>query len=113
MPAHDWDGRFSRMLGDLPEAAPEETASSRLKARVYSALVRAQQETGPLQSLTKCEEAGRGLCMWEKLVQISPIGEKAKEPFLCWTCHARVLGEHIEKAPIWWAHCPYADFQKR
>lgn len=117
MPDHDWDEEFfSRLFREthkVPEAESQEVAPSRLKARVYSALIREQQQTGPLKTLTESEEAGHGLCMWEKLVQIAPIGEEAKSPFFCWTCHARFLAEHMEKAPIYWANCPYADFQKQ
>jgi DNA-directed RNA polymerase specialized sigma24 family protein len=31
----------------------------------------------------------------------------------CRVCHARVLAEHVEEAPIFWKHCPCADFQRR
>ncbi len=113
MSARDWDEHFSGTLREPSGAESEERAPSRLKSRVYSALVRAQQETGALQSLTQSETAGRGLCVFEKLVEIAPIGERAKAPFICWTCHARILAEHMESAPIYWPNCPYAAFQKR
>lgn len=101
------------MFFEPDEAAPRECAPSRVKARIYSALIREQQETGPLQSLSETQAAGRGLCIFEQLVQIAPVGEKAKSPFFCWTCHARILAENLEKAPIFWGHCPYVAFQKR
>ncbi len=113
MSARDWDDHLSLTLCKLSGAESEERAPSRLKSRLYSALVRAQQETGALQSLTQSEAAGHGLCIFEKLVQIAPIGERAKAPFICWTCHARILAEHMESAPIYWPNCPYAAFQKR
>jgi hypothetical protein len=113
MSARDLDEHLSRTLRELSGAESEERAPSRLKSRLYSALVRAQQKTGALQSLTQSEAAGHGLCIFEKLVQIAPIGERAKTPFICWTCHARVLAEHMESAPIYWPNCPYAAFQKR
>ncbi len=113
MSTRDSDEHLWRTLRELSSAESEERAPSRLKSRVYSALVRAQQETGALQSLTQSEAAGHGLCIFEKLVEIAPIGERAKTPFMCWTCHARILAEHMESAPIYWPNCPYAAFQKR
>lgn len=109
----DSDEFMSRTFCEAFDAVPEERAPSRLKARAYSAIVRAQQETGPLQSLTQSEMDGYRLCVFEKLVQIAPIAERAKSPFFCWSCHARLLAEQMENAPIYWANCPYAVFQKR
>ena len=96
---------------DLTEAI---TASppSRLKAKIYSELMRRQSAAGPLVALSQTKAAGRGLCAWEELVRIAPVGESVKSFNLCRVCHARVLAERIENAPIHWAHCPYADFQK-
>lgn len=113
MPEHERDDKFFRMIAELDESAFAERTPSRVKARIYSALIREQQETGPLQSLSETKAAGRGLCIFEQLVQIAPVGEGAKSPFFCWACHARVLGENLENAPIFWAHCPYAAFQKK
>ena len=113
MPGHERDDELFRMFSESDEAAFEERAPSRVKARIYSALIREQQETGPLQSLSETRAAGRGLCIFEELVQIAPVGEKAKSPFFCWTCHARLLAENLENAPIFWANCPYVAFQKR
>ena len=87
-------------------------APSSLKANIYSALVRRQQESGPLLSLSETKLAARGLCVFEKLVQILPVGEEAKSFNCCSVCHARVLAETMENAPIYWGHCPYAGFQK-
>jgi hypothetical protein len=28
----------------------------------------------------------------------------------CRVCHARVLGERLERAPIFWPGCPYSEF---
>jgi len=95
------------------DLASEEKAPSRLKARVYSALIREQQTTGPLQDLSATQAAGHSLCVFEQLVQIAPVGEAVKTPFFCWACHARALAERIENAPIYWPHCPYAEFQNR
>ena len=113
MPNRRGDEEFFRMLPAPPETAHEECASSRLRARIYSALIREQQQTGPLRNLSETEEAGHGLCIFEKLVQIAPVGERAKSPFFCWACHARVVAENVENAPIFWTHCPYVVFQGR
>ncbi len=91
---------------------PEWEAPSKLKARLYSALVEAQAAEGPLMSLSECQTRGRELCVFEALVAIAPIGEPLKTRNPCRVCHARVLAENLDKAPIWWPGCPYADFQK-
>jgi hypothetical protein len=49
--------------------------------------------------------------VFEKLVQIAPLGEKAKSPFFCRVCHARALAESFENPPIFWPHCPYVAFK--
>ena len=90
-----------------------EAAPSRLKAKIYSALLRRQQESGPLLSLSETRSANRGLCVYEKLVQILPVGEKAKRFNCCSICHARLLAENLENAPIHWSNCPYVGFQNR
>ncbi len=104
------DREFSRMLAEPGEQTGR--APSSLKARLYTALVREQQASGPLASLDATVAAGRGLCVFEKLVQIAPVGEEAKRPFFCAVCHARVLGEHFENPPIFWPNCPYVAFKK-
>lgn len=109
MPDANWDREFSRIFLDLAE---EEHAPSSLKARLYTALVREQQASGPLASLDSTVAAGYGVCVFEKLVQIAPVGESLKEPFLCGVCHARILGEHLDRPPIFWSNCPYVAFKK-
>jgi len=88
-----------------------ESAPSSLKARLYSALIRSQQETGPLASLDVSVADGHDVCVFEKLVQIAPVGDAAKSPFFCTACHARILAEHFDNPPIFWAHCPYVQFK--
>jgi hypothetical protein len=88
-----------------------ETAPSSLKARLYSLLIHKQQETGPLASLDVSVSWGYGICVFEKLVQIVPVSAAAKSPFFCQVCHARVVGEHFDHPPIFWAHCPYVQFK--
>ena len=88
------------------------TAPPRLKAKIYSALMLRESAAGPLESLPQTKAAGRGLWVWEELVRIAPVGEKVKSLNLCGVCHARLLAERMEKAPLPWACCPYAEFQK-
>jgi hypothetical protein len=106
----DFDREFSSLLSE--SVVTDEPAPSSLKARLYSTLVREQQATGPLASLEATVAAGRDICVFEKLVQIAPIGEIAKSPFFCRTCHARILAENLDNPPIFWAHCPYVAFKK-
>ena len=113
MPDDDLDKQLAQLFYGSAGSERDEPAPSRLKSRAYSTLIRAQQETGPLQTLGESEAAGHGLCIFEKLVQIAPLGERAKAPFICWTCHARILAEHMESAPIFWPNCPYVAFQER
>jgi hypothetical protein len=110
MPGRDSDNEFREILSAMPEV--HERAPASLKARLYSTLIRAQQESGPLASLDATVAAGRGVCVFEKLVQIAPVGESAKALFFCRVCHARVLGEAFDNPPIFWPHCPYAGFKK-
>ena len=100
-----------RFLLEEPNQIRERAPSS-MKARLYSALVRKQQESGPLASLDTSVLAGRETCVFEKLVQIAPVGEQTQSSFFCEVCHARVLAEHYEKPPIFWAGCPYVQFKK-
>jgi hypothetical protein len=100
---------FSRLFA---EPAQQELAPSSMKARLYTALVREQQASGPLASLDATAASGHGLCVFEKLVQIAPVAERFKQPFFCGACHARILGEHLDHPPIFWSNCPYVAFKK-
>jgi len=102
---------FREMLSKVPKEISRRTPSP-LKARLYSALVREQQKSGPLASLNDTVAAGYAICVFEKLVQISPVGEKVKSPFFCQVCHARLLAEAFDNPPIYWAHCPYVAFKE-
>ena len=102
--------QFSVLLSEVPEEIGW-TVPSSLKARLYSSVVREQQKSGPLASLDETVAAGYGICVFERLVQISPVGEKAKSPFFCQVCHARMLAETFDNPPIFWAHCPYVAFK--
>ena len=104
------DETFLNLISDVSETSPAPRSLSRLKSRIYSALLRRQQETGSLMSLSAI--AGADLCIFEKLVQISPVAEAQKCFNLCSVCHARLLGERMEKPPIFWTNCPYVEFKK-
>jgi hypothetical protein len=84
-------------------------APASLKARLYTRLIHEQQQSGPLATVTESKLAGRGLCVFEELVQITPVGAPLKSKFYCDVCHARVLAEHLDNPPIWWPNCPYAQ----
>lgn len=104
------DDFLTTLSEDVDLTAPDR-ASARLKARVYSALVQRQSETGPLRSLTATFAEGRKLCVFEQLVRIAPVGEKVKARNICRLCHARVLAENLGNPPIYWPGCPYVDFK--
>ncbi len=105
------DGEFTERIADGVELSKAEVAPARLKAKVYSALVLRQAATGPLMSLTETGAGGHKLCIFEELVKISPVGERAKSLNICRVCHARVLAEHVENAPIYWSGCPYVELK--
>ena len=96
---------------EYPEEAPA-AASARLKSKIYSSLVKRQQETGPLLSITETKGAGGELCVFEDMWAVLPVGEDMKCRNLCSICHARVLAENLEKPPIYWPGCPYVAFHK-
>ncbi len=100
-----------RRVAEKAELNDAERAPARLKARVYSALLLLEAEDGPLMSLEENKSCGKTLCIFEELVQIAPIGERAKSLNICRVCHARVLAEHMENAPIYWSGCPYVGFK--
>jgi len=109
--ASEHDERFMEKIAAV-ELAELEPAPPYLKARVYSALLVQQTETGHLESLTRCHSRGHELCVLEQLVRISPIGETANSLNICRVCHARVLAEHMDQPPIFWPGCPYVEFKK-
>ncbi|HEY3202132.1 MAG TPA: hypothetical protein VGL03_00595 [Thermoanaerobaculia bacterium] len=100
---------FERLAQAEPSAL---RAPARLKSRVYSALMREAAEAAPLRSLTATEAAGHRLCVFEKFVQILPLGARLDSVNYCRFCHGRVLGENMDSAPIFWKGCPYADFHR-
>jgi hypothetical protein len=107
------DDILEQFLADVEAggASPDAKAPSRLKSRIYSALMRRQAASGPLLALPVTRAAGRGLCVFESLTSAAPTGARVKQMNLCSVCHARLLAEHVEGAPIFWHNCPYVDFQ--
>ena len=88
-------------------------APARLKSRIYSRFVLEQAASGPLLSLQDSKANGAGLCIFEELVRIAPVSEATKRKNCCRVCHARVLAEQVEHAPIYWPNCPYVKLQNR
>ena len=109
------DDPFFEQLFRAAEPADGELAKapSRLKAKVYSALLTQQTASDPLLSVSATEASGRTLCVFEKAIEVLPVGEAIKSLNFCRVCHARVAAEKIENAPIYWPHCPYSEFQNR
>ena len=105
------DEKFIERIADGIELMETEAAPTRLKAKVYSALMQQQAKTTSLLSLTEISARGQKLCVFEKLVQIAPVGESAKSLNICRVCHARVLAEHMENPPIYWSGCPYVELK--
>lgn len=110
MPSLDDDKNFLNLFAGYGEQS--ERAPSSLKARLYTNFVRRQQESGALASLDRSVASGQGICVFETMVQIAPVGERAKSPFFCQTCHARILAEHFDHPPIFWPNCPYVKFKE-
>jgi hypothetical protein len=100
--------RLAKATDPLESGA--DRAPTRLKARVYSALVAAMASGGPLRSLPETKASGRPLCVFEQLLSVVP-GERVSSINPCRGCHARVLAEHLESPPIYWPHCPYVAFK--
>jgi len=85
-------------------------APAYLKSKVYSLLVTSMARSGPLLRLKEVKEAGGHLCVFEQAVAMLPAGVGAGSMNPCRVCHARVLGERLEHAPIFWPGCPYSDY---
>jgi hypothetical protein len=102
------DRWLERLAAD--DGAAGESAPARLKSRIYSALVNHLSETGPLLSLGETKACGGKLCVFEDLVAAVPLGDRVASMNPCRVCHARVLGERMEHAPIFWPGCPYSEF---
>jgi hypothetical protein len=114
MPDRSREEELFEQLADAVESAPDKRprAPSRLKSRVYSALMKRAAAEGPLRSLPETRAAGRELCVFEEWMRGGPFGDKLKQMNYCRVCHARILAEAFENPPIHWSHCPYAEFKK-
>jgi hypothetical protein len=104
------DDLWFEHLADASEAASAEKTPASLKSRVYSAIVAKMADTGPLLDLRNTKKAGGHLCVFEHALAIIPIGTDLHSMNPCRICHARVLGERMERAPIFWPGCPYSEF---
>ena len=107
------DRAFSELAKRTGSDTAVDRAPARLKSRVYSRLLAEQAATGPLLGLAETRDAGRPLCVFEMLVAEAPLPATVKTMNLCRVCHARHLAEHLDRAPIFWPHCPYSDYQRR
>ena len=97
------------VIRNAQRAAPSAKASSRLKSRILSKLMALQQSEGPLRILSESRDAGEPLCAFERAVALLPSKVlQSRNP--CAVCHARLLGETVEDAPLFWRGCPYARF---
>ena len=94
-------------LAEASGPAQEERSPARLRARIYSAIVARMAETGPLLDLRDTKRAGGHLCVFESTLAVLPLGTDVHSMNPCRICHARVLGERMEHAPIFWPGCPY------
>jgi hypothetical protein len=102
------------MMDDLIRKAEEvaeapQQASSVLKSRLLSKLILLEQAEGPLRVLSETRDAGEQLCVFEHAVALLP-SDRLQEKNPCAVCHARVLGERVENAPIFWPGCPYSRY---
>ena len=96
----------------LAEATPprHDGAPANLKSKVYSAIVLAMAESGGLRDLTETKEAGGHLCVFEHALTALPMATGVGSMNPCRVCHARVVGERMTHAPIFWPGCPYSEF---
>jgi len=101
-----WFERVAEAAGDVSE----ERAPARLKSRVYSAVLTRMAESGPLLDLAETKEAGGRLCVFENSLTLLPLSGDVRSMNPCRVCHARVLGERLAHAPIFWPGCPYSEF---
>src|SRR5436309_8562238 len=104
------DDLWFERLAEASEDAPRERAPARLKSKIYSALVARMAESGPLLDLTSTKRFGGHLCVFENVLTMLPVGRDIGSMNPCRICHARVLGERLAHAPVFWGGCPYSEF---
>jgi hypothetical protein len=100
-----WFERLADATAPMREATPP-----RLKSRIYSAVVARLAESGPLLDLAATKAAGNRLCVFEEVLTVLPLGDRVRSMNPCRVCHARVAGERLDHAPIFWPGCPYSEF---
>jgi hypothetical protein len=104
------DDRWFERLAEATGDGTQERAPARLNSKIYSALLARMAESGSLLDLTETKRAGGRLCVFENFLTVLPVGAEIRSMNPCRICHARVLGERMEHAPIFWPGCPYSDF---
>jgi hypothetical protein len=100
---------FDRLVEASASMVPDRAPAS-LTSQVYSAVVARMAETGPLLDLRATKQAGGHLCVFEDTVALLPVGRDIHSMNPCRICHARLLGERMKRAPIFWPGCPYSEF---
>ena len=106
MSDHLW---FER-LAEGTSVLAEQSAPASLKSKVYSTLLTELASSGRLLDLAETMKAGGHLCVFERTLTVLPVGTHIRSMNPCRICHARLLGERLDRAPVFWPGCPYADF---
>jgi hypothetical protein len=106
------DDRWLERVSEATESLTDERAPARLKSKVYSSVVRRMARSKPLLDLRETKRAGGRLCVFEHAVAVLPVSADIRSMNPCRICHARVLGERMDRAPIFWPGCPYAEFHE-
>jgi hypothetical protein len=104
------DDVWFERLADATRYDAQERAPARLRSKIYSALLARMAESGALLDLAESKKAGGRLCVFEYAMTVLPLGAGVRSMNPCRICHARVLGERVERAPIFWPGCPYSEF---
>ena len=105
--------RFFSKLAETTEPRPDDDAApARLQSRIYSRLLAEQSATGRLLSLAETRESGRALCVFETAMLHTPLPQAVRAMNPCYVCHARHLAERLDRAPIFWPHCPYSEYHR-
>ena len=105
------DDLWFEQLAEATGAATGEHAPATLKSKIYSRVVARMAESAPLLDLIDTKKTG-DLCIFENILTLLPLGADVRSKNPCRICHARVLGERVEQAPIFWPGCPYAEFHR-
>ena len=103
------DDAWFQQLADMTRTTNEDRCPAHLKSKVYSSLVNSMAQSGPLLDLSDIKDAGGHLCVFEHAITMLPLGPGIGSMNPCRICHARVLGERLEHAPIFWPGCPYSE----